>query len=76
MAKAKQPLIKALVEAIEKYPAVWDKNDPDFKINYQKQVAWTKIHAEMKNKVQRYSLFRVQLNSEKVSRFKTLEKSV
>ncbi len=54
MAKAKQPLIKALVVAIEKYPVIWDKNDPEHKINYQKQLAWGKVHAEMKSKVRIY----------------------
>ena len=55
MAKAKQPLIKALVVAIEKYPVIWDKNDPEFKINYQKQLAWAKVQAEMKSKVRSHT---------------------
>ena len=55
MAKAKQPLIKAMVLALEKYPVIWDKNDPEFKINYLKQVAWAKVHAELKSKVRSHT---------------------
>ena len=61
--KDKVPVIEFFISQVQKYPALWDKSSPKYKLTYVKANVWNTILVNMQNAFCAQLLSKFNLNS-------------